>query len=252
MHAHTYIYSDWFDAQLKPLAQDMAGSAQSVATDGLAWPKSKHDPQLTEMTDTAGFQELSVWVADSCCSSWFNVPRVSLTKDLKLDKPLGRGYFGEVWQGPQIRSCCSWDMLGSSGDLLTKLCSSVTRSDLRRGYRAGRSSTPVWAATRSKWRSPSASQFGMGLLELDSTVPARCTNINNIKQCNSTNSNIQISSNIFNSAQTVSRWCPVGGELPPEVKKIPLSLIELPVSTGIGLWGRIAWNCSVGEHWWST
>ena len=56
----TYIYSDWFDAQLKPLAQDMAGSAQSVATDGLAWPKSKHDPQLTEMTDTAGFQELSV------------------------------------------------------------------------------------------------------------------------------------------------------------------------------------------------
>ena len=150
-HTHIYIYSDWFDAQLKPLAQDMAGSAQSVATDGLAWPKSKHDPQLTEMTDTAGFQELSVWVADSCCSSWFNVPRVSLTKDLKLDKPLGRGYFGEVWQGPQIRSCCSWDMLGSSGDLLTKLCSSVTRSDLRRGYRAGRSSTPVWAATRSKY-----------------------------------------------------------------------------------------------------
>jgi hypothetical protein len=59
-HTHIYIYSDWFDAQLKPLAQDMAGSAQSVATDGLAWPKSKHDPQLTEMTDTAGFQELSV------------------------------------------------------------------------------------------------------------------------------------------------------------------------------------------------
>ena len=60
IYAHIYIYSDWFDAQLKPLAQDMAGSAQSVATDGLAWPKSKHDPQLTEMTDTAGFQELSV------------------------------------------------------------------------------------------------------------------------------------------------------------------------------------------------
>lgn len=59
-HICVYIYSDWFDAQLKPLAQDMAGSAQSVATDGLAWPKSKHDPQLTEMTDTAGFQELSV------------------------------------------------------------------------------------------------------------------------------------------------------------------------------------------------
>eukprot|EP00438_Fugacium_kawagutii_P008809 Skav212802 [mRNA] locus=scaffold1633:158488:173416:- [translate_table: standard] len=63
------------------LAQDMAGAAQSVATDGLAWPKSKHEPRLV---------------------------------DLKLDKPLGRGYFGEVW----------------------------------RGYRAGRSSTPVWAVKK--------------------------------------------------------------------------------------------------------
>eukprot|EP00913_Durusdinium_trenchii_P027104 g25435.t1 len=36
------------------------------------------------------------------------------TRDLKLDKPLGRGYFGEVW----------------------------------RGYRSGRSSTPVWAVKK--------------------------------------------------------------------------------------------------------
>ncbi|CAK9072817.1 unnamed protein product [Durusdinium trenchii] len=54
----------------------MAGAAQSLAADGLPWPKSKHD--------------------------------------LKLDKPLGRGYFGEVW----------------------------------RGYRSGRSSTPVWAVKK--------------------------------------------------------------------------------------------------------
>ena len=29
-----------------------------------------------------------------------------LSQDLKLDKPLGRGYFGEVWYGPSGLNVC--------------------------------------------------------------------------------------------------------------------------------------------------
>ena len=132
----------------------------------------------------------------------------------------GWGQGSEAWQafGPWLL----WRGLASASES-EQYSMSTAGPCLRRGYRAGRSSTPVWAATWSKGEEKYGANTARICLQMISSHQS-----------------------IFKLDIKVwwGRWCISLPEhfLPIhcKVKKIPLSLIELRVSMGAG--ARKSWR----------